>query len=356
MPSPFPGMDPYLESADVWVDLHNALAGEIRAALNTLLPPGYYAQLEERTEILSEESEEPGGVERRNLFSDVGVGDADHPDGGVADVDRNADGTEPGDGDLRGAGPAAVGRGVRRGACARHAGRNPQSREQATAPPGVPAEAGGVARIGEQSRGTRSAPPRTTGVRGCRGRAVGAGAGRHGVPRAGQSGVGAATDVSLGRLLPEPSGPPLPVVPVPLREGESTCRWTCNTVSPPPTIEARTPADRAVTIVRPIRRCGGMRRTGPPTASPRGGPPAEVVRVTANESVDAVRPLLRPRQTSADALAVPRDGPVPGGPPGVVGLSQLARLRNRRAVERQITGRLLRGRRGPLGDRHRRTG
>jgi hypothetical protein len=51
MPSPFPGMDPYLEAPDIWPDLHEALAGEIRAELNLLLPPPYYARLEVRPEV-----------------------------------------------------------------------------------------------------------------------------------------------------------------------------------------------------------------------------------------------------------------------------------------------------------------
>ena len=38
MLSPFPGMDPYLEAPDIWSDLHAALAGEMRAELNLLLP------------------------------------------------------------------------------------------------------------------------------------------------------------------------------------------------------------------------------------------------------------------------------------------------------------------------------
>jgi hypothetical protein len=28
MPSPFPGMDPYLEAPDIWPDFHNALGAE----------------------------------------------------------------------------------------------------------------------------------------------------------------------------------------------------------------------------------------------------------------------------------------------------------------------------------------
>src|SRR6266542_250856 len=50
MPSPFPGMDPYLEAPDIWPDVHEALATEIRAVLNALLPMPYYARLELRPE------------------------------------------------------------------------------------------------------------------------------------------------------------------------------------------------------------------------------------------------------------------------------------------------------------------
>lgn len=45
MPSPFPGMDPYLE-ASLWPDVHNALASKIRAFLAPQLRPKYAARLE----------------------------------------------------------------------------------------------------------------------------------------------------------------------------------------------------------------------------------------------------------------------------------------------------------------------
>ncbi len=51
MPSPFPGMDPWLEASAVWPDFHDALAGEIRATLNCILPEPYYAQLGAREEL-----------------------------------------------------------------------------------------------------------------------------------------------------------------------------------------------------------------------------------------------------------------------------------------------------------------
>jgi hypothetical protein len=45
MPSPFPGMDPSLESPALWSDFHNNLAAEIRAHLNRLIQPRYFARL-----------------------------------------------------------------------------------------------------------------------------------------------------------------------------------------------------------------------------------------------------------------------------------------------------------------------
>jgi hypothetical protein len=51
MPSPFPGMDPYLDDPTIWPDSHNSLASRIRDALNASLPESYYAQLEVRSEI-----------------------------------------------------------------------------------------------------------------------------------------------------------------------------------------------------------------------------------------------------------------------------------------------------------------
>ena len=45
MPSPFPGMDPYIEQPALWGDFHNALANEIRTQLNKLIRPTYFARL-----------------------------------------------------------------------------------------------------------------------------------------------------------------------------------------------------------------------------------------------------------------------------------------------------------------------
>lgn len=45
MPSPFPGMDPYLEGY-LWPDVHQALAGRIRQQLTPQIRPKYVARLE----------------------------------------------------------------------------------------------------------------------------------------------------------------------------------------------------------------------------------------------------------------------------------------------------------------------
>jgi Protein of unknown function (DUF4058) len=69
MPSPFPGMDPYLEAADIWPDFHEAFASEIRAELNLLLPQPYYARLEVRPEVGIVDDE----VVSRRIVPDVTV-------------------------------------------------------------------------------------------------------------------------------------------------------------------------------------------------------------------------------------------------------------------------------------------
>src|SRR5947209_3966423 len=43
--SPFPGMDPYLETPDLWVDVHHGLISQLRATLNLSLRPHYVARL-----------------------------------------------------------------------------------------------------------------------------------------------------------------------------------------------------------------------------------------------------------------------------------------------------------------------
>lgn len=84
MPSPFPGMDPYLEAPFIWPDLHEALAGEIRAWLNRHLPRPYYARLEIREEL----GIVADGEGTRRIVPDVAVAarrpDSEGPTSGAA--------------------------------------------------------------------------------------------------------------------------------------------------------------------------------------------------------------------------------------------------------------------------------
>ena len=55
MPSPFPGMDPYLEVPATWQGFHHRLADEIADRLNVSIGPKYYADLEIYAPIRTEE-------------------------------------------------------------------------------------------------------------------------------------------------------------------------------------------------------------------------------------------------------------------------------------------------------------
>lgn len=52
MPSPFPGMDPYLESQGLWEDFHLSFVPYCRDALNDVLPDRYEARLGERLHLV----------------------------------------------------------------------------------------------------------------------------------------------------------------------------------------------------------------------------------------------------------------------------------------------------------------
>lgn len=70
MPSPFPGMDPYIESQRNWSDFHADLALEIRAHLNSQILPEYYATA---VTYIAYDIIEVARLEPRSMFPDVGV-------------------------------------------------------------------------------------------------------------------------------------------------------------------------------------------------------------------------------------------------------------------------------------------
>ena len=59
MPSPFPGMDPWLENPDLFPDFHNRLIIVLSEALNAALPPGYVATSANRVWVSDDHMREP---------------------------------------------------------------------------------------------------------------------------------------------------------------------------------------------------------------------------------------------------------------------------------------------------------
>jgi hypothetical protein len=58
MPSPFPGTDPYLETPDLWPDVHHELISQIRRALNPALRPRSVVRVELRVYV--SDDDDPG--------------------------------------------------------------------------------------------------------------------------------------------------------------------------------------------------------------------------------------------------------------------------------------------------------
>ena len=56
MQSPFPGMDPYLETPDLWPDVHHGLISQMRAVLNSALRPTYVARIALREYISDDDT------------------------------------------------------------------------------------------------------------------------------------------------------------------------------------------------------------------------------------------------------------------------------------------------------------
>jgi hypothetical protein len=71
MPSPFPGMDPFIECGP-WSDFHAAAISEMRRVLNHLLPDGYAARVEQRVYV----DDDPPETRVRDVAPDAVVFDA----------------------------------------------------------------------------------------------------------------------------------------------------------------------------------------------------------------------------------------------------------------------------------------
>lgn len=69
MPSPFPGMNPYLEQPADWQDFHQRLITYISDALTSQVRPGFFVKIEQFVFI-----HEPSGEERRKMLGRPDVG------------------------------------------------------------------------------------------------------------------------------------------------------------------------------------------------------------------------------------------------------------------------------------------
>src|SRR5437868_2144816 len=72
MPSPFPGMDPYLEHPAFWSDFHSTFINYWREALVDQLPDEYEANLGERVYLVEHDPDS-----RKLIFPDVAVSNDD---------------------------------------------------------------------------------------------------------------------------------------------------------------------------------------------------------------------------------------------------------------------------------------
>ena len=59
MPSPFPGMDPYLERPGVWAEFHGEFIYKIRKFVAAVLPEGYVAHVDRHVFVTDDEDEVP---------------------------------------------------------------------------------------------------------------------------------------------------------------------------------------------------------------------------------------------------------------------------------------------------------
>lgn len=68
MPSPFPGMDPYLENPTSWGGVHTRLIVAIADQLNDRLPDGYRTDIEEYVWLHAEDDDEPFARRKPDAF------------------------------------------------------------------------------------------------------------------------------------------------------------------------------------------------------------------------------------------------------------------------------------------------
>lgn len=67
MPSPFPGMDPYLEQPEFWSSVHSRFIVAIADAIAPHLRPKFYVKIETRTYLSGTDEQEVNDDNQRVL-------------------------------------------------------------------------------------------------------------------------------------------------------------------------------------------------------------------------------------------------------------------------------------------------
>lgn len=92
MRSPFPGMDPYLESLGSWGDFHTKLIGEMERSLSSLVPDRYVVRTGERAYVALGD---PGADDGYEFLPDVALASTHVPQAGGSTILATAAAGEP---------------------------------------------------------------------------------------------------------------------------------------------------------------------------------------------------------------------------------------------------------------------
>ena len=88
MPSPFPGMDPFVEWSRRWHDFHTSFISDLSDALLAVLPGNYDAPIEEQLAVVERAADEPPG-----MYGDVVVVETDAAAAAASPARRSGGGT-----------------------------------------------------------------------------------------------------------------------------------------------------------------------------------------------------------------------------------------------------------------------
>jgi len=84
MPSPFPGMDPFLETPDLWPEVHSRLIVALADSIAPALMPEYYVAIEKRTYFDTPEDSILVGIPDVTVLGSSSISDIPQPEIGAS--------------------------------------------------------------------------------------------------------------------------------------------------------------------------------------------------------------------------------------------------------------------------------